>query len=212
MDAGGKQAKEHLARAKAYFQRHDVMRTLEAVVNALQIMQKGISGPDKVAADSGLREMIGLLNRTEEISTRFPKGVPFKPGIERQLYTLFNQVLQSIRMAQERESYTQTLERKQKLDRLLNYGRKLLEAGKVQDAEGAFQEAVECYVDEHAMFRMMGEACLAVKQPRMAAKYLKQAVKVDKDRTRAGQLLVRALEESGNIPAARKLEAELKLA
>jgi hypothetical protein len=45
----------------------------------------------------------------------------------------------------------------------------------------------------------------------MAAKYLKQAVKVDKDKERSGRLLVRALEESGNIPAARKLEAELKL-
>ncbi|UZP66814.1 hypothetical protein N1030_14535 [Desulfovibrio mangrovi] len=211
MDSGGKMAKEHLARAKAYFQRHDVMRALEAVVNALQIMQRGITGPDKTAADSALREMVAQLNRTEEISSRFPKGIPYKPGVEKQLHAVFNQLLQSIRMEQERESYTQTLERKQKLDRLLNYGRKLLEAGKVQDAEGAFQEAVECYVDEHAMFRMMGEACLAVKQPRMAAKYLKQAVKVDKDRVRVGQLLVRALEESGNIPAARKMEAELKL-
>lgn len=211
MQSDSRQAKEHLARAKAYFQRHEVLRSLEALTAALRAVQDGVSGVDKVAVDSAMREVMQMLSRAEEVLVYFPKGIPFRPGSEKALYAALSKVMERIRLAKEQESYLETLERKQKLDKLLNYGRKLLEAGKVQDAEGAFQEALECYVDEHILFRMIGEACLAVKQPRMAARYLKRGVKVDKDPKLVGTLLVRALEESGNIPAARKMEAELKL-
>lgn len=212
MNLDGRKAKEYLARAKAYFQRHEVMRSLEAVTGALKLMQAGVAGQDKTSIDSALREMIQLLNRTDEIKTHFPKGLAFQPGMEKALYVALSGLLQALQQAQELETYTQTLERKNKLDKLYNYGAKLLEAGKVQDAEGAFQEAIVLYVDEHALFRMIGEACLAVKQPKMAAKYLKQALKIGNEKEIVGRLLVRALEEGGNIPAARKLEADLKLA
>lgn len=208
---GAKAAKENLARAKAYFQRHEVLRCIEAVVLALQAVQGGVTGTDKLAVDSALREIMTLLSRTEEVRHYFPKGLAFQPGTEKPLLRALSQMLERIRAAQLRESYTQTLERKQKLDKLLGYGKKLLEAGKVADADGAFAEAVECYVDEHVLFRMIGEACLAAKQPRMAAKYLKRGVKVDPLPKRTGALLVRALEESGNIPAARKLQADMGL-
>lgn len=212
MDSGGRAAKTHMARAKAYFQRHEVLRAVEEIAAALFVVQGGsVTGPDKLAVESALREMVALLNRTDELKACFPKGIAYKPGFEKPLHNALVQMVRLVRQAQERETYTQTLERKQKLDKLLSYGRKLLEAGKVQDADGAFQEAADLYVDEHSLFRLMGEACLAARQPRMASKYLKRAVKVERNPKLSATLLVRSLEESGNIPAARKLEAEFGL-
>ncbi len=204
-----RKAKEHLARAKAYFQRHEVLRSMEETAAALEEMARGVSAADRLHLEPALRELFQLLNRTEELRSAFPKGIGYRPGVEQPLHSAFCALIRRIQAAKDRESYEETLARKQKLDKLLGYGKKLLEAGKVQDADSAFQEATALYVDEHSLFRIMGEASMNAGQARMAARYLKRAFKIENQSAEIGALLVRALEQSGNIPAARKLEAEL---
>lgn len=206
-----KTARDTLARAKAYFTRHDTERALESTVAALRIIVSGkANGPGRQEVDGMVREIVTLLNRTEEILAHYPKGIGYRKDIEKPLFGAYSKILKEMKEAAERKSHEEILTRKQKIDKNLNFGKKLLQAGKLKDAQELFDEAVTLYVDEHILFRLMGQACMEAKQAKMALRYLKKAMKVDPDNHLCTELTVQAYKDSGNIPAAAKLEAQLK--
>ena len=81
------------------------------------------------------------------------------------------------------------LARKQKLDRALILGQRLVAQGKFSEAEEAFREAVSCYRDEHRLFQMIAGAFMEVGQPRRAIDYLRRAVEVEPDNAAARDML-----------------------
>ncbi|MCT4535039.1 hypothetical protein [Halodesulfovibrio sp.] len=211
MKDDSKAAKEHIARAKAYFQRHDVLRATASVIAALRLVLTGkVTGIDRITIDSALKEVLHNMNRVSEVKTMFPKGLVYAKGQEKTVHDSLVKLFLELRKAQESESYQEQLKRKLTLDKALNRGRRYLAAGNVNDALDAFKEAASCYVDEHSIFRMMGEWCMACKQPKLAVRYLKKAATVDPDKRKVQFNLLKALTASGDKMGAAKLQAQLQ--
>ncbi|KAF1076493.1 lipopolysaccharide assembly protein LapB [Halodesulfovibrio sp. MK-HDV] len=211
MKDDSKAAKEHIARAKAYFQRHDVLRATASVIASLRLVLAGkVTGVDRITVDSALKEVLHNMNRVTEIKKRFPRGIMYAKGHEKLVHDSLVKLFLELKKAEESESYKQQLNRKMTLDKALNRGRRYLSGGKLQDATEAFEEAKALYVDEHSMFRMIGEWCLACKQPKLAVKYLKKAVSVDPDTRKAKRILLDAVVGTGDKVGAAKLKAQLQ--
>ena len=211
MKDDSKAAKEHIARAKAYFQRHDVLRAVASVIASLRLVQGGkVVGVDRIAVDGALKEVLHHLNRTTEVKGMYPRGIQYVKGHEKRVHDELIKLFLELKKAQDSESYDQQLQRKMTLDKAMGRGRRFLAAGKMKDATEAFEEAIKLYVDEHAMFRMIGEWCLASKQPKVALKYLKKAVTVDPDTMKVKRIMLDAIVATGDKVAAARLKAQLK--
>lgn len=188
-----RQAREFLARAKAYFHRHDVPRALAATAAGVQaVVEGGFAGRDLTELQGALREMVQLLSRDEDVKSRAaaitPRGLVFEKGAERQLLAVLARILRSMRDEQEQESYEQAIARKQQLDKMLLHGKRLLEHKRVAEADEAFSEAINHYRDEHRLFMLMGKAMLDAGEPRRALRHLRKAVEVDPDTEQARRL------------------------
>jgi len=203
--------KEHLARAKSYYHRHDLERSLFSMLKGLGALVK--AGPHltgRTEVDGLLRELVGLYARTDEFRKDFPKGIAFVKGKERALYMALQQVLKKLEEARKQKDYEEILARKLRIDKLLSYGKKLLAVGKVKDAESAFQELESLYTDEHSVFRLIGQALHEAQQYKLAVKYLRRAMKAQPDSKKPVELAIAAYKADGNIPVAAKLEAQLQ--
>ncbi|MEZ0574802.1 tetratricopeptide repeat protein [Halodesulfovibrio aestuarii] len=211
MKDDSKAAKEHIARAKAYFQRHDILRTTASVIASLRLVLAGkVTGIDRITVDSALKEVLHNMNRVTEVKKMFPRGILYAKGHEKTVHDSLVKLFLELKKIQDSESYNEQRNRKLTLDKALNRGRRYLSSGKLQDATEAFEEAKALYVDEHSMFRMIGEWCLACKQPKMAMKYLKKAVAVDPDTRKAKRILLDAVVATGDKVGAAKLKAQLQ--
>ena len=63
-----KSIKEELARAKGYFHRHEILRSMISVAAALKaVIGAPLYGRDKLEVGSALAEMVCLLNRADEV-------------------------------------------------------------------------------------------------------------------------------------------------
>ncbi|WP_027361507.1 hypothetical protein [Halodesulfovibrio aestuarii] len=211
MKDDSKAAKEHIARAKAYFQRHDILRTTASVIASLRLVLAGkVTGIDRITVDSALKEVLHNMNRVTGVKKMFPRGILYAKGHEKNVHDSLVKLFLELKKIQDSESYNEQRNRKLTLDKALNRGRRYLSSGKLQDATEAFEEAKALYVDEHSMFRMIGEWCLACKQPKMAMKYLKKAVAVDPDTRKAKRILLDAVVATGDKVGAAKLKAQLQ--
>jgi tetratricopeptide (TPR) repeat protein len=198
MSASGKDVMAELARAKGHFHRHDVPRTLISTATALKtLLGSQIVGRDKAQVSATLMEMVQNLNRSDEILRYHPEGVEYAKGGEKRLLVTLVDVLKRLREDAARESLEETRERKLKMDRLLIRGQKLLDGGKVGEAEECFQEAVELYVDEHKLFYFIARKLVDADQPRPALKYLKRALQLLPDDEQAHLALARAYFQMG---------------
>lgn len=211
MKDDSKAAKEHIARAKAYFQRHDVLRTTASIIASLRLVLAGkVTGLDRITVDSAVKEVLHNLNRVSEVKKMFPRGIMYAKGHEKLVHDSLVKLFLELKKAQDSESYNEQLTRKISLDKALNRGRRFLSGGSLQDATEAFEEAKSLYVDEHSMFRMIGEWCTECKQPKMAIRYLKKAVAVDPDTNKAKRALLDAVVATGDKVGAAKLKAQLQ--
>lgn len=172
-----------LARAKSYFHRHEVLRSIMSVATALKAMVKTQAmGQDRQIIEGALRELVQHLNRTDEVKRYCPKGaLTWERGGAKRLFSELAQTLKAIKEESERETIEATRERKLKLDQLLVRGQKSLEYKKLAEAEEAFQEAITLYVDEHKLFYMIGSRLLAADFSKPAIKYLQKGAEVDPD-------------------------------
>ncbi|MFV0421977.1 tetratricopeptide repeat protein [Oleidesulfovibrio sp.] len=206
MSNNAKVIKENLARAKSYFNRHDVQRAVAATATAVQAWVKG-GEPSlgKVELQGALREVVSLLSRADEVSAELGGPLVWQPGQEKVLLVQLANVLRALQHQDLGEDHRKILERKLKLDKLFNYGCRLLENHKVKEADEAFQEAMTHHKDEDVIFRMMGERMMAASQPAMALRYLKRSLKAAPERS-VVEMTIDAYKRSGNHGSAVKLQ------
>ena len=115
--------------------------------------------------------------------------VAYQPGQEKALFLQLGAAYKEMAAQAGLESREETFARKQKLDRALILGQRLVAQGKFSEAEEAFREAVSCYRDEHRLFQMIAGAFMEAGQPRRAIDYLRRAVEVEPDNAAARNML-----------------------
>lgn len=207
MSNSAKAIKENLARAKAYFNRHDVQRAVAATAAALQAWVQAGEPAGKNELVGALREVVALLGRADEVTGELGGPPVWQPGQEKSLLIQLAKVLRALQHQEVDEDHRKILERKQKLDRLFIYGSRLLETHKPKEADEAFQEAMTYHKDEDVIFRMMGERMMAASQPALALRYLKRALKASPER-QVVEMTIDAYKRSGNHGAAAKLQQQ----
>ncbi|MFW5733833.1 MAG: tetratricopeptide repeat protein [Oceanidesulfovibrio sp.] len=188
-----KEAFENLARAKGYYHRHDILRSMAVFAQSLKQAVKGpLYGTDKARYTGQVSEIVQLLNRTDEVLAHNPDGLDYASGGEKPLFisvvTLLKKLQDEAALASEKE----TEARKLKIDKLLIRGTRQLQANKPKDAVESFKEAASLYVDEHVLFTIIGSRLVDAGLHKPALAFLNKAVQVDDGNENAYLALARA--------------------
>jgi len=169
-----RQIRENLGRVRTSFQRNDMLRALSCFIAGLQALG-GSAPPTDIRGD--IRESLQFLVRDQQVKALLPDGqCSYTPGQEKELLALFTKIHDQLKEAAETEGRESALARKIKLDQAYNAGKKLLEQGKVSEADASFSEAVLAYKDEHRLFYMIAGLLVDANEVVRAGPYLKKGL------------------------------------
>jgi predicted Zn-dependent protease len=169
-----RQIRENFGRVRTSFQRNEMLRALNCFVAGLQGLG-GSAPPTDIRGD--IREALQYLVRDEQVKALLPEGQHgYTPGQEKELLALFTTIRDQIKTAAETEDYESALARKIKLDQAYNAGKKLLEQGRVSEADASYAEAVLAYRDEHRLFYMIASLLVDAREVVRAGPYLKKGL------------------------------------
>ncbi|MCL2122964.1 MAG: hypothetical protein FWH34_02630 [Desulfovibrionaceae bacterium] len=169
-----RQIRENLGRVRTSFQHNEIVRALNFFIAGLHGLG-GSSPPTDIRGD--IRDAVMLLVRDAQVKALLPGGqYGYTPGQEKALLALFEKIHDQLKEAAETESHEAALARKIKLDQAYNAGKKLLEQGKVSEADASFAEAVLAYKDEHHLFYMIAGLLVDAKEVVRAGPYLKKGL------------------------------------
>jgi predicted Zn-dependent protease len=169
-----RQIRENLGRVRTSFQRNEMLRALSCFIAGLRGLG-GSAPPSDIRGD--IREALQHLVRDEQVKALLPDGqCNYTPGQEKELLALFTAIHDQLKEAAETEDPANALARKVKLDQAFNTGKKLLEQGKVSEADASFAEAVLAYKDEHRLFYMIASLLVEAKEVVRAGPYLKKGL------------------------------------
>jgi len=169
-----RQIRENLGRVRTSFQRNETVRALSYFIAGLRGLV-GSSPPTDIRGD--IRDAVMLLVRDEQVKALLPGGqYGYTPGQEKELLALFAKIHDQLKEAAETESREAALARKIKIDQAYNAGKKLLEQGKVSEADASFAEAAQAYKDEHRLFYMIASLLVDAKEVVRAGPYLKKGL------------------------------------
>lgn len=179
--------REQLGYIRVYYLKGDTLRALGSAIMALRDLSRAGNLPTELR--SMVREGVGYLARDEELKRHLKRPLAYQPGQEKALFLQLGAAYKEMAAQAGLESSKETFARKQKLDRALILGQRLVAQGKFSEAEEAFREAVSCYRDEHRLFQMIAGAFMEAGQPRRAIDYLRRAVEVEPDNAAARNML-----------------------
>jgi tetratricopeptide (TPR) repeat protein len=182
--------RENFGRVRTSYQRNDMLRALSCFVAGLQELG-GAPPPADIRGD--LREALQTLLRDEQVRALLPGGqCSYAPGQEKELIALFVKIHDQLREAAEAEDHAGALSRKIKIDQAFNIGKKLLEQGKVSEADASFAESVLAYKDEHRLFCMIARLLVDANEVVRAGPYLKKGLDAQPGDPELVELLERA--------------------
>jgi len=181
--------RENMGRVKVYYLKGKTQLALGFAVKGLK--ELGSATPP-TEVKSAIREAIQYLSGDESLANLIKIPLTYQPGQENQLLAILSKAYIQMEVAAKTEEHAQALVRKQKIDQNLVLGKKLLEQGKVSDADACFNEAVNNYRNEHRLFQMIGKSLLEANQPQRAYPYLKRAVELEPENRNALNMLDQA--------------------
>ena len=169
-----REIRENLGRVRTSFQRNEMIRAVNCFVEGLRALG-GSAPPTDLRGD--IREALQLLVRDEQVKTLLPDGqCAYTPGQEKELLALFTKIHDQLKEAAETEDRASALARKIKIDQAYNAGKKLLEQGRVSEADASFAEAVLAHKDEHRLFYMIASLLVEAGEVVRAGPYLKKGL------------------------------------
>ncbi len=180
-----RKVRENLGRIKVYYLKGETLKALGFAVMGLKALE-GTTPPTDVK--SSIREGIQLLAKDEGVKARLKAPLMYQPGQEKNLLVLLSKLYKEMDAAAQAENHDAALARKRALDQNINLGGKLLNQGKVSEADAAFQDALKYYKDEHRAWQMIGKCLLDAGQGKRAWPYLKKAVELEPENEVAREL------------------------
>lgn len=196
--AEAKAIREHVARAKAYAGRLDMVKALDSLCGAMELyVDTKVVGREKfeitIHLDEGLRAFAAM----PQMKSLFPSGITLQKGQEKKLLTQLTKVRDKIRGAIEQAEYEKMYAYKLSIDQALIAGQKLMEEGQKDQARLAFRKASEKFASEPGILQDIGSRLMRGGMTIEAVEYLEMAIKADPRDTRPYSHLVTALEILG---------------
>ena len=201
--------KEHVARAKAYAGRYEVVKSLLSICEALKLMVTAqVFGRERFEIEILINEVLRTLCKLEDVRRFYNKEISYVKGAEKKVYQLLAKLAQVIQETKDREAEDQIRQRKNKIDQMLRKGQDLLEQNQLMDAKKVFRSVVEQFPDEPNLWFDVGSRLVNKQLYTEATEFLRQAMELDPKDSRAYGYLVTCYEELGRIEDAEKLLRE----
>lgn len=198
-----KTIREHVARAKAYSSRLDVVKTLDALVDALDLFTvTQIVGREKFEVTILIDEVLRTLSAMPQLKSLFPNGITLAKGQEKQILSKLSAVRDRIKAAIERAEYEKTYAYKVSIDQALIEAQRLVKEGQLDQARIAFRKVADKFVTEPGLLQDVGARMLRSGLVQESIDFLEQAIKSDPKDVRPYGHLVMALEGLGEIERA----------
>lgn len=210
MSEESKEAVRHINRAKAYVNKFDAIRTMQCLIDALELLTKAnnIFGRERFEIEILMDEVLRLLTAMEEMRNIFPSGLKYKKGKERVLHGLLTKVLQTITEAIEKAEIDKIRKRKNEIDRYLLQGQKLLDEKNHIEARKVFRRAQELFADEPGIHQDIGQRLFRAGLAVEALEFFEAAMKQDNRDPRPYTFMINSLEVMGELEKAEHFVKE----
>jgi tetratricopeptide (TPR) repeat protein len=200
MSQTAKQAKEHIARAKASLGRGESVKSMGSIIEAVKIILAGrIIGRDRFEVDVLLQEYLAEYNRNPEIRQHFTgRGIHVTPYVkyerrrERELVDFMEKTIDNFQALEHRELKEQEEKQEQVKQKWLAKAQELLDKGDNAKAKGFLRRVAEHYGHERGVLTDVGARMLGAGLYFEAGEVLEQAFEANPKDSKALAYAVKA--------------------
>lgn len=201
-----KEIKEHVARAKAYANKYDIVRSLGSLCDALRVLTTSqVVGREKFEIEILINEVLATLSGMSQLKSIFPNGISLKKGQEKPLLKRLSVLHAKIKEAIENAEREKMRAYKVSIDKAILGAQKLLDKGDEAEAKKAFRKAADKFSKEPGVFQDVGSRMLKGGLIQESIEYLEAAIEQDPRDARPYGYLVTALEGLGELEKAEEV-------
>lgn len=187
--------KLHLGRAKSFLNKHDYLKGLVSLCEALKgYIQGQFYGTEKMEMSYRIEEIINMLGSFPELSKFLPDNLKYVRGQEKNLYKEIVAVLQKIAEEIKKDESQAQAEADPELERrrLLEKMQAMLLARDHKGASGSLKKIIESYGDDPQIFVEIAEAHYKAGEYQNAVSYALKALKMDNRQMQAYRVAINA--------------------
>jgi len=198
-----KEIREDIARAKAYANKSDYLRTLACHANAIKGLATGqIFGAEKFEIHSHLDEALRDLNKMKMIKKLFPAGLQFQKCREKTFYMTLTRLHKKLGEAMEKARITKQRKRLAVLDDNMIKAAKLIKAGNQVEARKLYHKIAEFFQDIEGIDSDIGNRLTTFGMFQEAVPYLQKAIEAQNTDVRAHNALILCYEGMNEVEKA----------
>lgn len=198
-----KDIREDIARARAYANKSDYLKTLECLANAIKgIVTSQVFGAEKFEIQAHLEEALRDLNKMKMIKKLFPAGLKYQKGMEKTFYQTLMRLHRKLGEAMEKARVTKLRKRLAVLDDNMIKAANLVKAGNQLEARKLYRKISEFFQDIEGMDSDIGNRLTMFGMFPEAVEYLKKALKDSPADVRAHNAIILCYEGMNEIEKA----------
>jgi tetratricopeptide (TPR) repeat protein len=211
MNPQTKVIKEHIARAKSYANKFELLKTLASLCDALELtLQSQIFGRDKFEIGILTDEVLRTLTSHDSFKDLFPAGIGFKKGQEKALYVTLKKIHGRVKNLIEKQELEKTREKMHTVDHLILEAQAKLDAKEFVDARRLFYKATERFELEIPGLNVdAAQRMVRAGQFVEAIPFLERGIELDPKDPRPWGLLVTCYESQGELDKAVEVIKEV---
>ncbi|MGE4552625.1 MAG: hypothetical protein AB7D57_05910 [Desulfovibrionaceae bacterium] len=195
MSVTAKEIREDIARAKSFVQRGDLLRSLEALRSALDMMVHGqIFGREKFEVGALMDEALREVSAHKTLKKVLPAGLVLNRGQEARLYEKVDRLHRKLAEAIERQRVEKQRLSFNELDEMLISAQDFLKQGEAMEARKLFRRASEQFRDVPGLLSDIGTRLLLGGLAQEAVEYLAKALEIEPRDGRAHESLIACYE------------------
>jgi tetratricopeptide (TPR) repeat protein len=212
MDASPKVVREHIARSKFYLQRKDILRSLRALAQSLDLLVGSqIFGRERIEISILMEEAVRLMGEQEVIKRAVPAGLSYKKGQERELSACLTRMADVLENLLGKAEVEARRKRMAELDELVLAGQAELDKKQPLEARKFFRRAMDGFAEEPGLLVDLGNRLMLAGLAAEAAEYFQKSIDTAPTDQRAYDYLAQCLDATGEGTKAEEvLKAALK--
>jgi len=190
-----KEIREDIARARSYAKKSDYLRTLSCLANAIKgLVTSQVFGAEKFEIHAHLDEAMRDLNKMKMIKKLFPNGLKYEKGKERAFFQTLMRLHKKLGEAMEKARVTKLRKRLAVLDDNLIKASKLVQADNQIEARKLYSKIAEYFQDIEGINSDIGNRLVTFGLFPEAVPYLKKALEIQNNDSRAHNALIMSYE------------------
>ncbi|MFW5838274.1 MAG: tetratricopeptide repeat protein [Desulfovibrionaceae bacterium] len=211
MNPQTKVIKEHIARAKSYAYKYELLKTLSSLCEALELtMQSKVFGRDKFEISILVDEVLRILTSHESFKELLPAGISFKAGQEKALYMTLKKLHDRVKDLIEKQELEKTREKMHSIDQLILEAQGKLDEKEYVEARRMFYKVTERFEKEIPGLNVdAGQRMIRAGQFVEAIPFLERSIELDPKDPRPWGLLVACYEAQGELDKAVEVIKEV---